>query len=71
MSEVKDPVRAAVAQIGVAVRRQRGAEAVHEARRALVSARVERAINRGLADAPPLTDAQKSRLAQLLVGGAA
>lgn len=42
-----------------------------EARRSLRAARLEEHIQRVLAEAPPLTDEQRERIATLLVGGAA
>lgn len=42
-----------------------------EARRSLRAARLEDHVRKALADAPPLTDAQRERIARLLMGGAA
>jgi hypothetical protein len=44
--------------------------AVIDARRELAAANCERAIQKALAAAPPLTADQRARLAALLVGGA-
>ncbi|WP_439592392.1 hypothetical protein [Microbacterium sp.] len=41
-----------------------------DARRDLAAANLEKHITRVVADAPPLTDAQRTRLASLLRGGA-
>ena len=45
------------------------AERVAKARGDLTAARIEAFIEKALADAPPLTDAQRRRLARLLTGG--
>lgn len=42
-----------------------------DARRRLKAERLATHVERALADAPPLTDAQRERIARLLVGGAA
>ncbi len=49
-----------------------GAESVEvaERRRDLAAAKIAQYIERVVADAPPLTDSQRSRLAALLTGGA-
>lgn len=60
-----DPVLAARAAIGVAARR--GADTT-TARGDLNAAKCERAIREAVAAAPPLTDAQRDRLAALLRG---
>lgn len=64
-----DPVLTARANIGVA-KRLGTAEQLAGARRDLNAAKLERAIQTALAAAPPLTDQQRARLAQLLSGGA-
>lgn len=60
-------VLAARAALGVASRR-RDAEAVARARQELASAKVEAYVEKALAEAPPLTDAQKDRLVSILSG---
>ena len=50
--------------------KHRDAEAATEARRDLAAAKVQQYIERTLAEAPPLTDAQRVTLARLLQGGA-
>lgn len=50
--------------------RTRDPEQIAEARREHVAAQIEAYIERVVAEAPPLTDAQRSRLATLLNGGA-
>jgi len=58
-----DPVRGAVAALGVA---SRTGGNVEEARRTLKEAKLERWIQEALETAPPLTDQQRSRLATML-----
>lgn len=58
-----DPVRGAVANLGVAART--GGD-VAEARRTLKEAKLERWIQEALETAPPLTEQQRSRLATML-----
>ena len=58
-----DPVRGAVAALGVAARTGGNVE---EARRTLKVAKLERWIQEALETAPPLTDQQRSRLATML-----
>lgn len=69
---VTDPVRRARSSLA---RSYRGdvhvtPERQAELRRNLTEAKLERAINEAVAAAPPLTDEQRARLAQLLSGGA-
>lgn len=47
----------------------RDPDRIHAAREALTAAKVQRAIEQGLAEAPPLTPEARQRLAALLVGG--
>lgn len=65
----KDPVF--VARSRVARASQRGAKphVLTEARRDLSAAHVERAIRKALDAAPPLSNLQRERLAELLTGG--
>lgn len=58
------------ARVAVLSRTDRDPAKLAEARRTLAEAQIERAIRRALAVAPPLTDIQRARLAELL-GGAA
>lgn len=60
-----DPVVQARSRKGVAARRG-DAEGVAAASRALTEAKLERHIQQALAAAPPLTEAQRDRLAALL-----
>lgn len=59
------------AALGVASRGTRDPEKIAEARRALAAAKIEAAIEKAVASAPPLTAAQRDRLASLLRPGAA
>lgn len=63
------PVLQARSAKAVAVRRGDRA-AAEEATRDLAAAKIAQYIERVVADAPPLTDSQRSRLAALLTGGA-
>lgn len=69
-----DPVLTARAALGVASRyTAKGApdpDRVAAARRDLTAAKLERAIREAVASAPPLTSAQRDRLATLLTGAA-
>ena len=62
---MNNPVLAARSRMGVATRRG-DAEGVRSARRDMTEAKVERCISEALASAPPLTTAQRYRLAALL-----
>lgn len=62
---MRDPVLQARAREGVAARRG-DAEGVRSASRDLTEAKLERHIREAVAAAPPLTDAQRDRLAALL-----
>lgn len=65
-----DPVRKAGSKVALAHRYHRdNPERIAAARRELAEANIERAINRALATAPPLTAEQRDRLAALLAGG--
>ncbi|KLU10621.1 hypothetical protein [Kocuria sp. SM24M-10] len=64
----KDPVHAARSRVAVNTRYGHTA-AANEARQELAAAKLERAINAALATAPPLTDAQRTRLSRLLQDG--
>lgn len=67
----KDPVIAARNRLaGLHSRNNPDPAAVVEAKRELNAAHAERAIQRALDAAPPITADQRSRLAALLVGGA-
>lgn len=68
MSSTK--LKRAVSRAGSAARWGTPDDAV-AARRELAEARIEEYVTRILADAPPLTDSQRDRLAGLLRGGAA
>lgn len=63
-----DPVLTARSRVAHAVRRGNAA-ATTEARRDLTAAHVERAIQKAMAATPPLSPAQRDRLASLLTGG--
>lgn len=65
----KDPVRVATARLAISTRWGRDAATIAEARRDLTAAKLERAINEAVASAPPLSPAQRDRLASLLTGG--
>lgn len=67
---MSDPVLVARANIGNAVKAG-DAEAERAARQQLAEARLERAVNEAIAAAPPLTDAARERIANLLTAGAA
>lgn len=59
----------AVSQLGNAIRRGESDEAITEARRTLVAAKLEARIREAVAAAPPLTDQQRRDLAALLYPG--
>lgn len=61
------PVLKARSDLGNAVRR-RDPEQIAEARRTLAAAKLEAYVSRVLAEAPPLTPAQSSRIASMLRG---
>lgn len=66
-----DPVLAARSRLaGLHRRPNPDPAAVADAKRELNAAHVERAIQKALDSAPPLTDDQRARLAALLAGGA-
>ena len=66
-----DPVLSARSRLANAHRRADANSAVvADAKRELNAAHVERAIQKALDTAPPLTADQRARLAALLVGGA-
>lgn len=62
------PVTRARSRVAVAVQRK-DAKAEAEARQELEAAMLERAIQRAVEAAPPLSAAQRERLAMLLIGG--
>lgn len=75
MSNTPDPIRSAVAHLGVALRSAKGGkggdpEAVAEARRNLAAAKIAKAIAQALAEAPPLSAEQRAQLSAILSGGA-
>lgn len=65
-----DPVRNAVSRVGVAARCGTP-DQLAAAKRELTAANCERAIQKALDAAPPLTTAQRKRLAVLLLSGTA
>lgn len=70
-------IKPAAARVARAERRRRSvdtpdtAREVIDARRDLAESKVRAAIERALESAPPLTDEQRTRLARLLLAGAA
>lgn len=68
--DVKDPVRAAAGRLNILRRTDRPAtpEQVDQARRELAAAKIEKAIQKALAEAPPLSAEQQTRLAALFTG---
>lgn len=66
----KDPVRVATSRLAIATRWGKDEDTLTAARRDLTEAKLERAIREAVASAPPLTPAQRDRLATLLTGGA-
>lgn len=67
----KDPVRVARARVALESRKVGDPARLHEARRVLTAAKLERAIHEALAATPPLTLDQRTTLASLLLGGEA
>lgn len=63
-----DPVMKARSRVGVAAR-VGTPDQLAQAKRELTAANCERAIQKALAAAPPITADQRSRLAGLLTGG--
>lgn len=68
-----DPVRTAHAHLMVACRTAKGGKAgdpaaVEEARRNFAAAKLETYIARIVAEAPPLTEGQRERLARVMAG---
>jgi hypothetical protein len=65
MPQGSSPVLKARSALGVATRR-RDPEAITEGRRNLATEKIANYVKQTLAEAPPLTDAQRIRLAELL-----
>jgi type IV secretory pathway TrbF-like protein len=65
-----DPVLSARGRLGYA-QKVGNADTIATARQELVAAKIESYIQRVVADAPPLSPAQRNRLAALFLGGAA
>ena len=61
-----NPVLVATARVARAVKNGESPEAVIDARRAVIEAKLERAVREAIAAAPPLTTEQRQRIAGLL-----
>jgi len=69
---VDSAVQSAAGKLGALKRRRPDdRHAIEDAERDLKAARLEDYIRRTVADAPPLTETQRARLAALLTGGGA
>jgi hypothetical protein len=66
-----NPVLSARSRLALATRRKASQEELDQARAALKAAKLEQAVQRAVADAPPLPDEAARRIVALLLAGGA